>query len=668
MKAPSRLMPHARLDTLVALVFLAGTLAVDVATLNPGVAGGDPGEAQFVPRVLGIMHYTGYPLYTLLGWAWSYLLPLGDVAWRMNLLSAVLAGVTVALLYLVGRQLRLSRGAAVVGAFSWPLVGLVWLWSTVAGGRTLTASLAVLVTALALWWGERPSARRFLLLAFVYGLGLAHHRTTILAAPALVVYVLLVLIRERCAGRVCAPRRLGLTLAAALALAVLPLSLYLYLPIRSALGSPFDLYHPVTLDRFLDLVTARQFAATVLPLTSPELPGRAGLFAAVLLDEFGWPGLALGLLGFVALWFRHGRGALLVTLTFLPLVLFTLLYDVQEGQLNVVFLIPAYALVALWVGAGADVVRTLVDQGLRLILCSVEVCDPDGHRENSGRRLPLSLDVVRSRAGGLVVLLLFALLLPGGWARYQAIHEARQAPLDIYRQFLQGSTARRFVDDSLAVVAPRALIVCDWEQATALWYAQLIEGQRPDVTITYPVEQVLARHSDDRPLYLARAVPEIVGQPYLSCAGPLIQVGTTPVQSLPAHAIRLDVPLEDGLALLGYQVQAGDVVQVTLWWRASQSLPADYSVSVRLVGAAGRLIAQADNLHPVLGCYPTTRWSPGEVVSDYYELSRRGATPGAAHLDVVVYQRLPDGGFRNLARLDVQPRTEVVTLPPFDVR
>jgi len=171
-----------------------------------------------------------------------------------------------------------------------------------------------------------------------------------------------------------------------------------------------------------------------------------------------------------------------------------------------------------------------------------------------------------------------------------------------------------------------------------------------------------------QPLYLARALPEIVGQPYLSCEGPLIRVGTAPATNLPASATRLDVPLEDGLSLAGYRVQADGVTQLTLWWQARQPLPADVSVSVRLLDEQGRLIDQADHAHPVLGCYPTTRWSTGEVVGDYYELSLRGAAPGPHHVDVVVYQRLPDGGFRNLARLDVEPRAEVITLPPFDVR
>ncbi|NIO71864.1 MAG: DUF2723 domain-containing protein, partial [Anaerolineae bacterium] len=48
----------------------------------------------------GIAHPTGYPLYTMLGWLWSHVLPLGDVAYRMNLFSALWAAVAVTLLYI----------------------------------------------------------------------------------------------------------------------------------------------------------------------------------------------------------------------------------------------------------------------------------------------------------------------------------------------------------------------------------------------------------------------------------------------------------------------------------------------------------------------------------------------------------------------------------------
>ena len=36
-------------------------------TLAPDVVGHDAGEFQFVPYIFGIPHYTGYPLYLVLG-------------------------------------------------------------------------------------------------------------------------------------------------------------------------------------------------------------------------------------------------------------------------------------------------------------------------------------------------------------------------------------------------------------------------------------------------------------------------------------------------------------------------------------------------------------------------------------------------------------------------
>ena len=66
----------------------------------PGVAVGDSAEMQWVPHTLGVLHATGYPLYTILGWAWSHAIPVGTVAYRMNALSAVLGAGAVALGFL----------------------------------------------------------------------------------------------------------------------------------------------------------------------------------------------------------------------------------------------------------------------------------------------------------------------------------------------------------------------------------------------------------------------------------------------------------------------------------------------------------------------------------------------------------------------------------------
>src|SRR3954470_23506137 len=83
---------RARVSTadLAAAGAFAVALIVYVRTLLPGVSFGDWAEAEMVPSRLGILHPTGYPLYSMLGTVFS-LIPVGSVAYRANLLSAVAA-------------------------------------------------------------------------------------------------------------------------------------------------------------------------------------------------------------------------------------------------------------------------------------------------------------------------------------------------------------------------------------------------------------------------------------------------------------------------------------------------------------------------------------------------------------------------------------------------
>ena len=103
------------------------------------------------------------------------------------------------------------------------------------------------------------------------------------------------------------------------------------------------------------------------------------------------------------------------------------------------------------------------------------------------------------------------------------------------------------------------------------------------------------------------------------------------------------------LRLLGGKAErnpaTGEMV-VRLAWQAKEKPDQDWSVSVRLT-QDGREIAQVDQEHPVFGAYPTSRWSPGEVVSDVYPLK----LPPDAKPDgvtVILYRKTPEGGFVNL--------------------
>ena len=82
--------------------------------LNPSFYADDSPETITAAATLGVPHPPGYPLLTLMGRLAS-LLPLGGIPLRVNLLSAFLAALICALLYLfLERSLKVSPGRQVL--------------------------------------------------------------------------------------------------------------------------------------------------------------------------------------------------------------------------------------------------------------------------------------------------------------------------------------------------------------------------------------------------------------------------------------------------------------------------------------------------------------------------------------------------------------------------
>src|SRR5215212_3184652 len=97
------------ITALLSLVFLA----LYVRTAAPSVLSGDSAEFQMAAPLLGVPHPTTYPLYVLLGKLATLVIPFGDLAWRVTLVSAGCAALAVALFYAVLRRLTASAPALV---------------------------------------------------------------------------------------------------------------------------------------------------------------------------------------------------------------------------------------------------------------------------------------------------------------------------------------------------------------------------------------------------------------------------------------------------------------------------------------------------------------------------------------------------------------------------
>src|SRR5262245_63035111 len=91
-----------------ALAVATTVLAVYVLTLAPTVTFWDAGEFIAAARTLGIPHPPGTPLFVMIAHTWGLLVPIGEFAYRTNLLSAIFSASAAGFLFLVVHQS--SRG------------------------------------------------------------------------------------------------------------------------------------------------------------------------------------------------------------------------------------------------------------------------------------------------------------------------------------------------------------------------------------------------------------------------------------------------------------------------------------------------------------------------------------------------------------------------------
>ena len=254
--APRVRMPDA--TTLVALGTFLLALVVYRATMLPGVGSWDTAENQTVPALLGTMHPTGFPAYVILGWVADHLLaPFGSTAFRMNLLSGILAAGAGALSVFVYRRLGAPALLAGAIAVAFALAPITWHIGVSADVHSLHIFLVVLVTLLLLRWDAavedareapddedlaRRADRRIVLAAAVFGIAAANHALSLLMVPGIGLFVL---VTDR--GILRRPKVVLAALGVSIGVAAL---LYLELPLRAGpFRAPLVYGHPETLSR-----------------------------------------------------------------------------------------------------------------------------------------------------------------------------------------------------------------------------------------------------------------------------------------------------------------------------------------------------------------------------------------------------------------------------------
>jgi hypothetical protein len=477
------------------LVGVAAFTAARVAML-PGLGFWDTAELQTVAPILGTAHPTGFPTYVLLGWLGNVVLtPFGEPALRMNLFAALSLAVAATLTVDLVRALTRSIAIGVLAGLGLALTEIAWAIGTQAEAHALHLAFVAILLRVLVAWEQRVSDegaadrgdrgdRYLVAAAAIFGLAMGNHSLTLLLAPAVGLFVLAV-----DPGIFRRPRLVATCVATLVAVAIL---VFLELPLRAGpFRAPLVYGHPETWDGFWYIALAEQFRGSVVGPFS-DLPAKALDLIDRTTDNFG-PLAILIPIGLIATIFQRPRYALLSGLAAGLTCFFAASY--VNAEIERYYLGPA--LIAwTWIAILAGMVVTAIGATIDPVSAA------DAPAGASGHGIPVPDPVL---AIGLAAALLVptALALPD---RLVAVDRSGD------------HAARLWVDRALGVMEPDAVIVSWWSYSTPLWYAQHVEGRRPDLLVVDDrtrldqelgdITDVIDANLPTRPVYVIRIDPD----------------------------------------------------------------------------------------------------------------------------------------------------------------
>ncbi len=351
---PERFHP-ARADWMQAGLVALVLLALYALTSPRTVALEDDGLFILSSYFLGIEHPPGYPLFTLIAHLFSKL-PFGEVAYRVHLTSAFFGALTGATAWLCARKLIPGRLPAYLAALGLGFSPVFWSQAIIAEVYTFNTFFFLVLVYLGLRacppGGEPdPTDRRVLpLMAFIFGLSLSNHwPLMLLVAPAFLILLW--------------PRRIELIRRLPLLLVLFTLGLlpYVWLVYLSLVPLPISFYGPLqTYAEIWYFITRAGYRHVDISAASNWLD-RIEFFRYFGLEALAQFAVLGTLIAGVGVWFQRRIlgdriSAFLVAAFLGPSAVLLLLlgfdYDSMSKHVFQVYPLPAYAVLALWMGLG----------------------------------------------------------------------------------------------------------------------------------------------------------------------------------------------------------------------------------------------------------------------------------------------------------------------------
>jgi len=308
-------------------------------TLLPGVGyWGDMAKFQFLGKILGTPHLSGYPTYIMLNAIFIRLMPIGSLAFRVNLLSAIFGILAVCFVFLSLVEIGVRNWLAFVAALSFGFSYSLWEFSLVAEVYTLTCLFVSVVIFLLIKWHSTNDELFFYGACLVYAFSFGNHLTIISLLPAFI-FMIWVTNRQILVN----PRKLLF-----IALIILAgFAQYGYILWRSLDPSVqfLETNTQMLIDFFLKpWKSPSSFHMSIIQVLSQQVPSFLGYvwreyFLILLISVWGMLNLKDKRVNLFLLWILVGN------------IVFALNFEVRETW---VYFLPAYLVLAIYLGVAME--------------------------------------------------------------------------------------------------------------------------------------------------------------------------------------------------------------------------------------------------------------------------------------------------------------------------
>lgn len=402
-------------------------------TLLPDVDFWDTGEFQTIAYTFNIAHPTGYPTYIVLGKIFLTIFPFGNVAWRMNLLSAIYTSFGIAIIGILIRKITKSFFLSLSLGVLLAVCPILWNVSVVADPHSLHFLFSSIFLSLTYKILVEKKIHLLPILYFITGLSLGNHMLSIFFLPSLLMTTIFVI-----------KKGMLFLVGKSFALFFLGVSIYYVLFFISSAKLPLTInYNIHTFNDLRRLVLGQDFSGLMgtwardgfektllfyLNLVSTSLPYLFFIFPPV---------------GLFLQFKQNIKFAISTLLLFAGTLLFSLRY--QNAAIERYFIIPQIIYV-IWIAYFFSFMRKGADNKF------------------GNQKLNKIFTIIYSA----IILFCSIILLVQNYKDIDQSHNYR---------------AKEWSTQVLQNLEPNSVIFSWWSYSTPLWYQQKVIKQREDILI-----------------------------------------------------------------------------------------------------------------------------------------------------------------------------------------